>query len=306
MTVDDFFNKLVKVIYILSLISLPLYVLQLLIPNILFDINNILYKISPSFFSIGGDSYSNSIVFTIYKRHILRNCGFSWEPGAFGFLLTLSLLIYLTIKKDKKIDKTIVVLVIAIITTLSTTAYIGLMISMIYYYFNLNNTKKNIIYFIVYVPAFIIIINQPFVYDKIENTYDIETNDLQVTRMRNFSSSQGEMYTPSRFASLIIDYRDFVKDPILGRGLNKETRFSSESENVNFANGLSNLLVKFGIIGFLLYFYFLSKSIKKLSIEYDKKYYFIILMGIIAIGFSEPLLESPLLFSIQYYFFKKR
>ena len=71
--------------------------------------------------------------------------------------------------------------------------------------------------------------------------------------------------------------------------------------SINFSNGLSNLLVKFGLIGFFLYFIIIGLSIKKFTKINSKNYFSIIVLGIVIFGFSEPLLETHLLFAIQYF-----
>ncbi|GAB4447255.1 MAG: hypothetical protein Fur0028_02100 [Bacteroidales bacterium] len=303
--VDDFFQKFVKIIYYLSIISLPLFFLQLVVPNIIFAVNSLLSRINPSFLGYGGEGYSNSIFFTFRTdQHLYRNCGFSWEPGAFGFFLVIALLIHLTIKSNRNIDKILIVLILTIVTTFSTTAYLGLLVGIIYYNFNTGEIKKTVIYGLLSVPIIIFIVNQSFMKDKIESIFYYDTNTYIVERDIQYAQKTGGTFSANRFASFLIDFRYFISDPLLGRGLNENTRNSNQTQNINYSNGLSDLLVKFGIFGFILYFLLISISIKKLNNLYKIKYPSIVVLGIVIVGFSETLLYTPLLFSIQYFYFK--
>jgi len=303
--VENFFYKFVKITYYLALISIPLFLLQILFPSELFQINNFLSSLYPRLLQFGGQSYSNSIIFTFrLDQHLLRNCGFSWEPGAFGFFLVLATLFHLVLQTKLKIDKVFVVFTIAIITTFSTTAYIGLITILIYY--TLNSQKIKIAALLTLtIPIFIFMINLPFMKDKVEDIYYNESNSSNIEYSIFQADRMNTMYTPNRFASFVLNYNTFIDDPLFGKGLNNDSWQYMGSVKVNFANGVSVFAVKFGALSFSLFFIMITLSLKKISELINKKFYLIIVLSVVILGFSEPLFESPIFFSIQYYFLKK-
>lgn len=68
----------------------------------------------------------------------VRNSGFMWEPGAYSCILVF-LLVYHFCKIDYKIDKKIIVLSLAIMSTFSTAGYMALFI--VYIFFLVKNKE---------------------------------------------------------------------------------------------------------------------------------------------------------------------
>jgi len=175
------------------------------------------------------------------------------------------------------------------------------------YYISLQSKNKLKLFFLILMVlfSFNFIFKLPFMTEKIYKTYLMDTDVYSIEKSLN-STFLGYKYAPNRFASFYIDFIDFTKDPIFGRGINQKTRYFDKSENLNLSNGLSSWLVTFGLCGFILLIFNLYKSLLLLCNEYKSKYPIFIVTGILIMAFSEPLLYTPLLFSIQYYYLARQ
>ena len=72
-----------------------------------------------------------------------------------------------------------------------------------------------------------------------------------------------ETYSLGRTGSFIVDFNDFLKRPLVGYGYTRENRTNSIYVKLIRVNGFSDLLVVYGGIGLLIYFYrhYLSKNL---------------------------------------------
>ncbi len=132
-----------------------------------------------------------------------------------------------------------------------------------------------------------------FLNDKISRQYKYEVSNPDFVP----NNSRG------RFISAKIDFKDFKKNLITGRGLIKQTRFKINDENLfinHRTNGLSDLAVRFGVIGFILYFYLLFISFKQFCIinRFNPNFSYFIVAIIMATAFGQPLLLSHVFFSL--------
>ncbi|MDP9048896.1 MAG: hypothetical protein M3N14_12225, partial [Bacteroidota bacterium] len=126
---DKAIHYLTKVIIHLAIISVPLYILQLISGDLVYSIGTTI-NLPPHFVN---QQYTNFLVFTYVKQHAIRNSGFSWEPGAFGFFLNTALLMHF-LDNNFTFDKKAKWVVVAIITTISTTSYIALLVIALMYF----------------------------------------------------------------------------------------------------------------------------------------------------------------------------
>lgn len=124
---NQFIYTYIYVIKILCIISLVGYVAFLAIPslhNYFVTTNNV------------GAHYSNLILYVDTIKNN-RNYGMFWEPGAFATFINLALLF--EVMKEQFNVKNILIFSVTLITTYSTTGYIGFIFIMILIY-----TKKNL------------------------------------------------------------------------------------------------------------------------------------------------------------------
>jgi len=214
----------------------------------------------------------------------IRNSGPFWEPGAFvGYIL---LAFFFNILRGIKINHIQnIILIIGSITTLSTTGYIALFFLVVFYFFYSKSISK-----IIFIPGlitvgFILFFTLSFLNQKI-NDQLIET---QKKDLRQDSRN--------RFSSFIVDIEDLFSSPLVGRGIHEKTRYIDYNrfKISNRNNGDSDFLLKFGVIGFLVYFISIYIGFRKIILFYN----FYInganwgIIFLLIIGFSEGYFLQP-------------
>lgn len=210
---EDVLKAFYKVVYFIAVISIPMYLLSVLGPSFL-----------NSFTAIGtnGRIYYNYILFD----HIVgynRNCGLFWEPGAFSSFLCLAILIWVT-QVDNSIDvgyRRILVLLLALITTFSTTGYLCFALILILYLFlKKRNKTEKIIVFTLILAAVIFVL--PTYYTSV-----FGINSQTFGKIYNFLQYRDDYiagtFTSSvsvRLFSITKAFEVFLNNPILGVGHN--------------------------------------------------------------------------------------
>ena len=180
----------------------------------------------------------------------LRNCGMFWEPGAFaGYIIATILLSVNNLKYIwDKYRMNCIVMVLALLSTTSTTGYIALAILVIYAVFSFSKSRKKAFFLIAPFVAIILaaFLNLDFLGEKVRNELikSVEVNGLQED--------------VSRTGSLLVDAQYIAEKPLFGNGLAMNTRFRfhsyfSEQSLASFSNGFSGILASMGCIFFLLY-----------------------------------------------------
>ncbi|MDB2624716.1 hypothetical protein N9Y10_00820 [Flavobacteriaceae bacterium] len=219
---------------------------------------------------------------------ISRNSGPFWEPGAFGGFLIIALILN-KIVYNKMFNYRGIIFSVAIVSTFSTTSYITLMFLIVI--FRVSFSLNNIILASLLIFSFSSIFQKiPFLQEKINfQTNRTASDDLSNSRK-------------NRFGSFIVDMEDFLNYPISGRGVSNLTRYDTDdSELNNRNNGITDFLVKFGIIGFLFYFIGIYQSLKRIILFYknEKKILLIFFFTLFLIGFSEPYFAFPFFIALS-------
>lgn len=289
-----------KTVYILALISLPLYLLQLYDYDMMRSIIGILEH-NFSFLDYRDNWYENLFVFTLNDNGMYRNSGFAWEPKGFGTFLVLALFFRLIQNKFKLIDKEVLVYVLALITTFSTASISLLFFTVLPFYLHNKKVSYKIISSILLFPIIIYIFtNSEFLEKKIVNEY--KTKDEYVAFITD-PRTDIESRSLGRFGSLIVDFMDVKKEPLIGYGNQKfeRTQFSIAGVKLVRVNGLSDYMAKYGLIGVLFLLIVLFKTSKRLGKIYNFKggYWFII--GILLMNFASALLFSPIFLMFQFF-----
>lgn len=286
----DFLKTFVNLNLFFAIFSFPIYLLtysesitKILISDIatlfppLTEINTEQMQIHP-----------NIILYTFNPGSIydsIRNSGPYYEPGMFAIFLNISLLFNLILNK-RILDKKNIILIISILTTLSTAGYIGLFLIIIGAYFRFDNFKSVVFLIIAFIMGIYFYNTLPFLKDKIEK--NIESKDI----------------TTSRFGSLYADLTYIKKSPILGNG-----RFLFERMNVSIwdvqtrhrNNGISKLIVNYGIPFTVYFFYLVFISFKRTILYYNSRYSVLIaLLLILNLGFSQVLFQYAFFLSLPF------
>lgn len=285
-----------RVIIQLAIISIPFYFLQLLPGELVWNIGRAI-NLPPHFAS---GTYTNFIVFTYVKQHHIRNSGFSWEPGAFGFFLCIGLLLHLLIN-NFKFDKSARWLTLAIITTLSTTSYIALLL-IVFLYYRARGVKIATLT-VLLVPILILLAVQlPFLFNKITYIYNKDSEDINnIDFLSRWYLVRGQQMPLNRFGSAL--YLDQLF------GINMIWGVSNIYENavpvlktINLSNGNFVFMAKFGLIGLI---FFLQKCFilfRKYTYSVELSVYGI--LTIVILGFGESIFTISLLmcFLFLYYY----
>lgn len=287
-----------EVVIFLAKISLALYVFQLI------GGGNILFKIGETFhnntlpYAGLSDTYSNFLIFTYDKLHNFRNSGFVWEPGAFGCFLVIALLFHF-INNYFAMDRNAVILIITIITTISTTAYLALGVLMVLFYrFNGGTISWKMILLSIF--ALVLFFNLPFLGDKITNIYEEDVKILgdykEITNQLAYYEEYGGEVKLNRFSSVIFLYRNFGYQLILGVSnayINLNSKiFGVGISKFNISNGTIDFIAKFGLVGFSFLLFRMGKFI---YLHYQKfEYSLYTILIVLVMNFGEPLLILPI------------
>jgi hypothetical protein len=294
----NFVKIYVDILYFFTLISFIFYFTSLLFPSFSnFFINNVAPITQPLFFRNAG--FSDVIIYNFGAQQWNRNSGPFWEPGAFVGFLSIAIIFDYLIDRNVFCKKK-VTFYIAMLTTLSTTGYVVLFI--ILFFFLIFATRKwyyHLLFLAIAPIAYYLYNSVPFLNKEITDSYftaiDYEINDKIAV---------------NRFSSIKLDWEDFKKSPIVGTSDNKILRYGDlyeEKEHVTWThrnNGVSLFLATFGILGFLVYFTYMFKSFKKVSVLFNapRSYPFFMLLVIFTIGMSEKYFNRELFFGLTILF----
>jgi hypothetical protein len=104
------------------------------------------------------------------------------------------------------------------------------------------------------------------------------------------------VYTPQRYSSFLIDFKDFTNNPLLGYGGHVQEMWTAKlGAQIGSISGLGKLLARFGLVGTIFFFYMLIKSSKKLCSTFDFKGWLGLFVIMLMISISYSLIEQPLL-----------
>lgn len=284
----DLFKIYERILFYFAIISLFFWSIQVFLGgDALFSIfSRSAYLKSISFVSGEGiNAFIYSIqpyATTIINEHtIARNCGFAWEPGSYAVYLCLGIFINLFISRGGKDNRIrLYVLIVATLTTLSTTGYVLLAFIALVYVLN-KDLKKILLMLPVMAAVLILLFSLPFMKDKIVKLMS-ETGGLEEIVYQSYGRETP--ITPQRFSSLKIAFIDFKNNPVLGLAAHYEESWTYRiGSRISAISGIGNLMAQFGIIG-LLFFIVLSIKSSMFFAEYfhyrGKLLLFFILIGI--------------------------
>lgn len=212
---------------------------------------------------------------------IVRNYGPFWEPGRFTIFLTIALMIRLY--NNPKFDRKNIILLLADITTFSTTGYIALAILFIGY---VAIQKKNIgtkaIQILFIVACIVLISKLDFMSEKITD----QMNDLQNTE--------------SRFGAMAYHFLQISQSPIIGYGSHLNKAFSILEMS---PNGWTHYMRYMGIPMFLTMIFFLYKGTRA-YIQCNNRIIGISALGVILIlAFTQTCMNDPFYYILYFMIF---
>jgi hypothetical protein len=295
----DLFRIFERLLFFLAIISLCIWSIQLALGSdtLFYLISNI--KGIDLFSYVSGNGLS-ALIYSVQPSYssllyatIPRNCGYAWEPGAFAVYLCLAIFINLFfIDSDKKGRTRLIVLIIALLSTQSTTGYLIFVIMILSYLLN-KRLKIVILLLPLVIISLVYVTTLPFMSKKVIELID-ETKGIDQLVEESYGSEIS--FTPQRFTSFLIAFKDFQSNPILGVAGNIEETWTYKIQtNISTISGIGNLLQSFGLCGF---FFFVILSYKTSVLfsnyfNYNGKFLFFLMILFISVSYS--ILFIPLI-----------
>lgn len=192
---------------------------------------------------------------------ILRNAGCTWEPGRFSIMILLALYCNMARCGIKfRGNWSSIILLISLITTQSTTGYIGALVLYSIFAFKKFDVKYILAFFIIIVPIGYQLSKMEFMQEKIAEQLDMDTNlrklDESMDYVNKVKKSNEYVGTLSRFTSIYFEIINIEHDPILGYGRNDGKSYFSQriSGNYVLTSGILKIFGQYGIpLGIILY-----------------------------------------------------
>lgn len=204
--------------------------------------------------------------FSYHTTTIQRNYGFCLEPVIFSVFLVFAL--YFNILRNEGIkfkgNTDLIVLLIALISTQSTTGLITFMLFILYY---IQSKKGLSVGKLVALIAAIVLFGiafffTDFLFPKIESQYQSLSDYDKISRMSN----KDMRFSAGRMGGFIIGWNDIQTNPILGIGANGMRSFANkDGASLMNTNGFAGIMSMFGLFGLTLLFYLTTKTSRILS-----------------------------------------
>lgn len=237
------------------------------------------------------DRYISVVIYNYLTKTAdgVRNCGMFWEPGAFqGYILLVAMLYISDIKKLwMKHHRECIILIMALVTTFSTTGYVTFAILM---FLLVIKNVHNPIYKVLMIIAVVIASIYAF------NTLEFLGNKMMGEFTKAQKISHGDI-SWTRMGSAQIDLKNIERHPFVGNGFLMEQKYKGIGNKMAGAgNGFTGVINSFGI-PFMIFF--LSNLFRKIpSNDNYEKACFLILFILLLNG--EYFLNYPLFWSLLF------
>lgn len=291
--IPDFQRRCIRIMVILSSISLILF-----IPSIL----NVNLTELLSAFKLPLSGYYHIGLYNLRTEEdgTLRNSGMFWEPGAFAGYLILALLFLMSnisayTYADKR--KYSFILVTTLLSTQSTSGYLALVIMLTFVMLKFNIIKNKSLKILI-IPFILLTFAAVFyvAFDKFSFLGEkISDQILEVLQ----GEDTGRI---NRFGNFLYDWEWISERPIFGWSATPVTRQSFDSEVLDLiavqGNGLTGFVVKFGLFGFFSFLWFFSKATRYVSKSAAVQWFGVGLICLLLNG--EQFLSYPLFLSLMF------
>lgn len=275
-----------KSVYYLAIVSLIGWCLLILFPDQVlsfartYSISDFMKK------NYGGGGFLIFNIGDTLDWGIYRNFGYCFEPGGFGLNLGIAMFFNLFRNKGDFNNKIFYVLFIAMLTTLSTSAYLAFAVGFGMFIYQKNKGFGRYFFGGAFVILFLFVfLNIDFLGDKVYQQMEHESIE-QVEQWIRMSDSQ-HYYSSSRFGGFIIAYKDFLKYPLLGTGGHRGVSFAGRF--VYIVNGLAQFISWYGLFGIVILLISLYKVSILISIVHNVEHLNFVLapfLLVLMMGFS--------------------
>lgn len=243
------------------------------------------------------------------KLQIYRNAGLSWEPGRFAVMILPAIAINLSRNGIKfKSNSNIIWLLLALVSTMSTTGYVtGLLLYSLYYVKTIN-IKTAAMYLLVFVPIIYFLSSLDFMGEKLRKRFDVQTivDERMVSIDYVNTQSDYDEYHASldRFESIYFEFiYNIPHDPLIGYGKNTAHSYYSEkiSKAFTLTGGLLKLVGQLGVPLGLYIYVLLYKSSVAISEESNEKRKWAIFLVLIMSSVSYVIQFIPIYTAFWFY-----
>lgn len=287
----DFNLVFLNIILFFALVSVVFWLI-----NVIPSGRTVLINIANSLPQLGWDNLDslestsvNSVSLYLYSvlldgNSLPRNMGPFWEPGRFTIYLTIAHAINLFHFKQSFFSAKSLILLVANITTFSTTGYLAMLVLIAAYSFFSDIKKyKKIILCILFIALVPYIFQLDFMSGKLQE----QATDVDVTY--------------SRFGAIYYHWQQIQKSPLIGYGpyLMKRYTFLEMSPN-----GLTDLIRYYGIPLSLLLYIMLYRSVKLMFSNGKLGISIFIYISILLLCFSQTITYSPFFYLLYFFSFK--
>ena len=185
------------------------------------------------------------------------------------------------------------ILVIALISTFSTTGYSMFILIIILYFYNGKNKYKWLLSPLL-IGASISLFSLPFMYDKFT-----EVSNHDIDQQIESSILYDKKITMQRVTSFTVDFQDFKNNPVLGYAGHQNERWTSKlGANVSTTSGIGKVFGQYGLIGVIFFFILLYKSSKMLTLIFNFKGWVFPFLLIVMTSISYSLIFNPLIMCV--------
>ena len=295
--VDHMWFYTEKVVYTLTLISIPMFLLDLMLPSLFDSFVTYFQPLTNSIFYLkeAQSNYWYSFVYVHTGRGDLRNSGFMWEPGAFAMVIVLFAIQRWSID-GFILNRKIFIYLLALITTFSTAGYISL--GLLFVGFMFFSSRG---YFLILLPLVLLLLNLfygslGFVTSKIS---------LYLERFEGheyYLQEQSMRYEANRILYFFIDLERSLRYP-LGYGVLEDYESFNKSIKLVGVNGIGRVLYTWGWIGLTL----LLRSVYLFLRNYiPTRSMLVFMLSVLVMFFSNPIENSILLYMLVVSSFVKK
>ena len=295
LTRKNFVNYYINIIYVLSIIGFFFFIPSQISPAFFnFFKNNTTAPFEPPFAAKDGfyNIWPTNIIYCFHdcvlEEH--RNPAAFWEPGLYSIFVVLALGFNL-VKERTLLNRKSIVLIAALLSTVSTGGYAGFFVLLFAYFIVNQPLPKKILYSVLIIPVLLTIyFSVSFLSAKVEQNVSMASSN-----------------TTSRFGSGLADLQDFSTSPIIGwgRGVMRYggRMFTFFSEDQHRNNGITEFMATYGSIAVFTYFYFYYYSLKVfcLNHRFNKQFAWWFLLVILVLGFSQTIFLRPFYYGLLYW-----
>ena len=294
----DLFPIYEHIMVVFSAISLALWGMAVILPGA-----DTLFRLFPE------TNFGNNVLYLfnwmdpakeqIYGT-VIRNAGCSWEPGRYAIMLIPAILTNLSREGISFRGNTrIIVLLLALASTMSTTGYSITILIYAIFWLNEFNVRSVLTFLFIALPLAVAINSLDFMGSKIQEKANFE--GLTRERMHNInynSKTQGDEYLGSldRFESAFFEWINFRKEPLLGYGRNRDHSWFRQniSKNFELTGGIVKVLSQYGLIIGLFLYVIIFYSSAKISLTCYNPHKLAFAVALLTSSISYPIFSIPL------------